>query len=129
MPRILCGLAAGALLAITGAQSVVAAQGKKPNPRSMAVISVEFTDDCSAAIVESDKDIGNIAVVLKNLSWQKIENLPPNPTYTIAADPDGPNAGQPILMLYVKAGSYRQKDLVSDIPGHVGVPFACEPAG
>jgi hypothetical protein len=129
MPRILCGLAAGALLAITGAQSVVAAQGKQPNPKSMAVISVEFTDDCSAAIVESSKNVANIAVVLKNLSWQRVKNLPSNPTYTISADPNGPNAGQPILMLYVKSGRYRQKDLVSDIPGMVGVPFTCEPAG
>ena len=107
-----------ALLVSASVQSALAA-----SPKSIAEISVDFTE-CTDATVTSSKAISNVVIALAGGGFQKFEageDFNEEMTeLTLSLD-----AGsiETIGTLYVKSGSKKSK--VEGLPGKVGEGFPC----
>ena len=107
-----------ALLVSASVQSALAA-----SPKSVAEISVDFTE-CTDATVTSSKAISNVVIALASGGFQKFEaGVDFNEEMTELTLSMNTGFDDTIETLYVKSGSYKQK--VVDLPGKVGNEFPC----
>ena len=102
------------------------AKKRAATPPPSGLVSVQFSDDCASATVESSRPIKNMVAVFNNDNWEDMEGLAGVRTYVVKVGQIASKSGLAIVSLYVDAHTARlQKDPLGIVPHNVGLGFEC----